>query len=79
MKTFEDPDETSLDFAKYYKKHLRFEIGAVVYLKSDLKKKCPMTVTIFDIGDRRWDYQCEWMNSQSKRECSSFLDKVLTI
>lgn len=77
MKENEDPDENTLEFAKRFKKHLRFEIGEIVYLKSDLKKKCPMVISLFETEERKWDYQCEWMNSQYKREYGSFLDKVL--
>jgi hypothetical protein len=79
MKTYEEPDENSLSYAQSFKKHsLRFDIGEVVYLKSDLKRKCPMTICLFEINETKWDYQVEWMNSQNKREYASFLDKVLT-
>lgn len=74
----EEIDENSLEWARKFKKKLRFDIGDIVYLKSDLKQKCPMCITQFEIDETRWDYYCEWLNSQNKKDGSSFLDKVLT-
>lgn len=64
--------------AKAIKPHLRFDIGDVVYLKSDLKKKCPMTIMGFITMDDDFDYSASWMNSQRVQERSLFHDKSLT-
>jgi len=70
-------DENSLEFARQFKPKLRFDIGSVVYLKSDIKKKCPMVISNFSIFDDDSDYMCEWATSQKDINCRSFLDKVL--
>jgi hypothetical protein len=70
-------DENSLEFAKFHKKHLRFDIGDVVWLKSDLKKRCPMCITHIEIFERYYDYNCEWLTSQNTKGYGSFLDKTL--
>jgi hypothetical protein len=74
----EDGDENSLEFARDYKSYLRFDLGDTVYLKSDLKKKCPMTVVaiFWDYPDA--DYRVNWMTSQKTVESATFFDKVLT-
>ncbi|HPT21942.1 MAG TPA: hypothetical protein PLR88_08365 [Bacteroidales bacterium] len=64
--------------ARAIKPHLRFDIGDIVYLKSDLKKKCPMTVMGFITMDDYFDYSVSWMNSQRVQERSLFHDKSLT-
>ena len=78
-KMTQNPDENTLDFALKFKKHLRFEIGDVVYLISDLKKKCPMVVVDFQIFNSEWDYVCRWTTSQLDMKQDGFLDKILTI
>ncbi len=74
----EEIDENSLEWAKKFKKYLRFDVGQIVYLKSDLKKKCPMVVSTIAIFDDYNDYYCEWTTSQLNVECQQFKDKVLT-
>lgn len=68
---------TDLNEAKIYKTWLRFEIGTTVYLKSDLKRKCPMTITLLLYDSDEFDYRCSWMNSQKVEQISCFHDKVL--
>jgi hypothetical protein len=72
-----DTDEMSLDYARDFKKHLRFEIGQLVYLKADLKRKCPMVVNAFLITSDDYDYACTWMTSQKERVTDVFIDKIL--
>lgn len=73
----EEFDYNSLKCAKGIKKHLRFDVGQIVYMKSDLKKKCPMTVAKILIFDEDNDYSCEWTTSQKNIETRSFVDKML--
>ncbi|MCL4483234.1 MAG: hypothetical protein M1445_11630 [Bacteroidetes bacterium] len=73
----EEIDEDSLEWARKFKKKLRFQIGAVVYLKSDESKKCPMTVTGFELFEQEYDYFCSWVKANKGIESSSFLDKTL--
>jgi uncharacterized protein YodC (DUF2158 family) len=68
----------SLIEAKAIKPHLKFDIGDVVFLKSDTKKTCPMTITGFIIMDDDNDYVLSWMNSQKVQEKSFFPDRALT-
>ena len=71
-------DENSLLWAQKFKKYpLRFDIGNIVYLKSDIKKKCPMTVIGFWIIDDDGDYICRWMTSQRELKQDTFIDKIL--
>lgn len=75
----EEIDENSLEFARKFKKFLRFDVGEIVYLKSDLKKKCAMHVMkiMFLNRDDDDDYYCEWMTSQKEVKRDGFLDKCL--
>lgn len=59
-------------------KVLRFGVGSVVYLKSDIKQKCPMTVTQVITNDSYFDYSLRWLNSQKTLERDCFLDEALT-
>jgi hypothetical protein len=68
-----------------------FTLGEVVYLKSDLESKTPMTVSdfrtkaIYDLNDpfglpirRELAYvEAEWHNSQRKVERANFLPETL--
>lgn len=72
-------ENTDINEARLYKAWLRFEIGTTVYLKSDLKKKTPMTVALIIYDDEDIDYRCTWMNSQKMKEVSCFHDQVLTL
>lgn len=70
-------DEHSLEWAKKFKKKLRFDIGDVVYLKSDESKKCPMTVTRIEIFEQSYDYNCFWLKTNKSFLEADFLDKLL--
>ena len=79
MENIDEIDENSLEFARNFKKKLRFDVGDLVYLKSDLKKKCPMTVIKIVIFCDDDDYYCEWMTSQKELHREGFLDKGLWV
>ena len=70
-------DEVTLEVAKKFKKYLRFEIGSIVYLKADLKKKCPMVISDFYLDSNTEDYHVWWTTTQKKLESISVKDKVL--
>ena len=63
-----------------------FEIGDIVYLKSDINKKNPLTVDDVEINDefkRGRDIETEtvsvvWFNSQKKKQFAQFSAKTLT-
>lgn len=71
-------ENTSLQEARIYKDWLRFQIGSLVYLKSDLKKRNPMTVSLLLYDSDDVDYRCYWFNSQKVKEVGCFHDLVLT-
>lgn len=71
-------EEEGLEFARYFKKYLRFEIGTVVFLKSDTKKKCPMTVSAICTTNTDADYVCSYATSQRDIKRAFFRDKELT-
>lgn len=75
--TDEDIDENSLEYAKHFKKRLRFDLGETVYLKSDKGKKCPMSIEKILVFDDESDYRVGWMTSQKTHEGYFFLDKLL--
>lgn len=66
--------------ALLFKKGLRFDIGDVVFLKSDLKQKTPMVIhgflslSLSDMGD----YVCACQNSRKELVKQFFWDKQLT-
>lgn len=72
-------ENTELNEARKYKPWIRFEIGSICYLKSDLKRKCPLTITLLLYDSDEFDYRCSWMNSQKVEQISCFHDKVLTV
>lgn len=72
-------DENSLEWMKKFKKYLRFDVGQLVYLKTDLKKKCPMVVVrILNFNLIEDDYQCQWITTQKELKTETFIDKTLT-
>lgn len=77
-KLHEDENENSLAYAKMFKPNLRYDIGDVVYLTSDIKKKCPMTIEAVFGDYQEADYRCIWLNSQRIAEKDTFFDKMLT-
>lgn len=72
-------ENTDLNEARIYKPFLNFEIGSIVYLKSDLKRKCPLTITLLLYDSDQFDYRTSHLNSQKVEEICCFLDKVLSI
>ncbi|MEI7523883.1 MAG: hypothetical protein WCJ95_06120 [Mariniphaga sp.] len=73
-----DIEEIDLKSAKYHKKWLRFDLGEIVYLKSDSNKKCPMVISKILILDEDYDYLCEWATSQKDINSRTFIDKILS-
>lgn len=70
-------DENSLEYAKCFKKYLRFDLGEIVFIKSDKKKKVPMTVTKILMLDEEEDYVVSWLSSQKTIERDFLSDKTL--
>ncbi len=73
----DEADENSLEYAQQFKRKLRFDLGDTVYLKSDIKKKCPMTIAKILIFDDDDDYVLTWATSQKTIERQSFPDQIL--
>jgi len=67
----------NFDEAKAIKPYLRFRVGAVVYLTSDTKKRCPMSVTNYLVSDDHVDYALRWTNSQNTMEVDFLPDSAL--
>ena len=72
-------EKTDLEAAKIYKPWLSYKIGTVVYLKSDIKRRCPMTIVLLLWESPEVDYRCSWLNSQKVEELSCFHDLTLII
>ena len=70
-------DENTLEFALKFKKFLRWDIGEIVYLKSDFDKKCPMVISGFNLFAGEYDYACVWSMPGKEIQSSTFLDKIL--
>lgn len=64
--------------AKAIKPYIRFIIGDVVYLKSDIKRKTPMTITRYVLFEDETDYNLRWTTSQSTIDSDTFADETLT-
>lgn len=63
-----------------FKPFLKYNIGDVVYLTSDLEKKTPLLIVGFDTDeDYCSDYCCNWMNAQGKLEGSAFPEECLIL
>ncbi len=63
---------------KTYKPFLKFQIGDVVFIKSDIDKKYPMLIKDYDLDDNNCsDYFVTWMNSQGKAEHESYPEECL--
>lgn len=76
---FEDDEaEQNLQFAKYHKRYLRFDLGDIVFIKTDEKFKCPMIIKKILIFDEDDDYICLWTTSQLTIDQKFFTDKILT-
>jgi len=72
-------ENTDLNTARIYKPWLRFEVGITVYLKSDLKRKTPLTITLLLYDSDQFDYRTSHFNSQKVEETGCFLDATLTL
>lgn len=75
----EDQDENSLDFARHFKKKLRFDVGETVFLVSDKKREVAMTVSKIEIFYTEYDYVCTYVHPKKRiivNDC--FIDKILT-
>ena len=70
-------DENSLEYAKKFKKYLQFDLGETVFIKSDKKKKVPMTITKILFLDDSDDYVVTWLSSQKTIERDFLSDKTL--
>ena len=75
----EEIDENSLEWGRKFKKYLRFEVGTTVYLLSDLKRKCPITINEIILDMKDCDYQCCWVTSQRDIKYDGLKDKVLCV
>lgn len=73
----EETDDNSLAFARNFKPKLRFDVGDIVYLRSDIGRKCPMVIYFIENFEKIYDYRTEWLNSQKTREFGEFGDKQL--
>ena len=62
---------------RIFKPELRFNIGDVVYLKSDVKRKTPMTITNYDDPQDVSDYVLKYLTSQKVLETVFLADSVL--
>jgi len=78
MRNSNEIDENTLEFARKFKKKLRFDSGQIVYLLSDVKKKCPMVIEKFWLHEDDFDYVVIWTTSQKELKVGMFLDKILT-
>lgn len=62
------------------KPDLKYQLGDLIYLKSDLKKQYAMTITNFQIEDYNCtDYQVEWLNSQGTMQHDNFPEECLIL
>jgi hypothetical protein len=70
---------TKDDEIRVYKPHLRFKIGDLVFLKSDLKKLTAMTITNYDSEcDENFDYVLKYFTSQKMIQTVFLPDVALT-
>lgn len=57
----------------------KYQLGDILFLRSDFKGKYPMIVTDFDYDDESCiDYHVTWFNSQGKQEIGYFPEEALT-
>ena len=67
------------DEIRVYKPHLRFIIGDLVFLKSDLKRLTAMTITNYDSeSDENFDYVLKYFTSQKMIQTVFLPDEALT-
>jgi uncharacterized protein YodC (DUF2158 family) len=70
---------TDLNEAQIFKPWLRFGVGEVVHLKSDLKRRTPITIALIIFDSDEIDYRCTWMSAQKTQEIACFHDLLLTL
>ena len=73
----EENIENSLLWARKFKKYLRFDVGNVVYLASDLKKTCPMTIEKIFPESEDEDYRAIYQKSAKNISNICLIDKSL--
>ena len=56
---------------------LKYDVGDVVFLKSDKKRQIPMTIFCF-LDKDDFDYRTVWLNSRKTLEGAQFPEDVLT-
>ena len=73
----EEINENSLEWARKFKKYLRFDVGDITYLKNDLKKTCPLPIEEIFTDSNHEDYRVIVLKSAKNisREC--LFDKTL--
>ena len=76
MEENDEIDENCLAYARFFKKTLRFDVGQIVYLKSDRQRKNPMVIYGYDLFNSTQDYWCMWI-SKKHQETMGYLDKIL--
>lgn len=77
MEEFDEFTETTFESAKKIKSYLRFQIGVVVYLKSDIKRKCPLVISDYYLDSNNEDYHVWWTTTQKTMDSISVRDKML--
>lgn len=61
-----------------FKPFLKYKIGDVVYLLSDVEKKTSMVIKDYDLDDDNCtDYYVTWLNSQGKPEIECYPEECL--
>lgn len=65
--------------AKAIKPHLRFKVGDVIYLNSDVERKCPMTITRYVLYEDETDYTVSFLDLNNLVDLRYFADKCLMI
>lgn len=70
---------TDLKEAQIFKPWLRFSLGEIVYLKSDIKRRTPITVALLLFDAEEVDYRVTWMSAQKTQEIACFHDLLLTL
>lgn len=75
----EDEFEHTLKYARCFKKKLRWEIGQIVYLRSDKNKECGLTIHHYNLFDSEYDYVVSYIHPKKKIPVREFyLDQLLT-
>lgn len=72
-------DNNFLPDVRKFKPDLRFELGDVVYHKSDWDKKTPMVIDAVFPNSEEADYRCVWLTSQKNMESLVCFDKSLCV